>query len=68
MYIPAYEAAVAILGKRDVLVEGFAKMGALQTRGHVRAQGSHYVCRLYAPWAAGEIAGWVDDALTNTGG
>lgn len=63
LYIPAYEAAVAVLGKRDVLVVGDAKMGALETRGHMRAQGSHYLCRLYAPWAAREIAGWVEDAL-----
>ncbi len=63
LYIPAYEAAVAVLGKRDVLVVGDAKMGALETRGHLRAQGSHYVCRLYAPWAAREIARWVEDAL-----
>lgn len=63
LYIPAYEAAVAALGSRDVLVVGDAKMAALQTRGHLTAHNSRYLCRLYAPWAAREITGWVEEAL-----
>ncbi len=63
LYIPAYEAAVAALGSRDVLVVGDAKMAALETRGHLTAQGSRYLCRLYAPWAAREIAAWVETTL-----
>jgi transposase len=63
LYIPAYEAAVDALGHRDVLVVGDAKMAALETRGHLTACGSRYLCRLFAPWAAREIAGWVEAAL-----
>lgn len=63
LYIPAYEAAVAALGSRDVLVVGDAKMAALQTRGHLTAHNSRYLCRLYAPWAAREITGWMEEAL-----
>src|SRR4051794_26712914 len=63
LYIPAYEAAVDALGHRDVLVVGDAKMAALETRGHMTACGSRYLCRLFAPWAAREIAGWVEAAL-----
>jgi transposase len=63
LYIPAYEAAVAAVGTRDVLVVGDCKMAALETRGHMAAHNSRYLCRLYAPWAAREIAGWVESAL-----
>jgi transposase len=63
LYIPAYEAAVDALGHRDVLVVGDAKMAALETRGHLTAYGSRYLCRLLAPWAAREIAAWVEEAL-----
>jgi Transposase DDE domain len=63
LYIPAYEAAVAALGTSDVLVVGDCKMAALETRGHMTAHNSRYLCRLYAPWAAREIAGWVESAL-----
>lgn len=63
LYIPAYEAAVDALGHRDVLVVGDAKMAALDTRGHITAYGSRYLCRLFAPWAAREIAGGVEAAL-----
>jgi transposase len=63
LYIPAYEAAVAAVGTRDVLVVGDCKMAALETRGHITAHNSRYLCRLYAPWAAREVAGWVEKAL-----
>ena len=63
LYVPAYEAAVGAVGTRDVLVVGDCKMAALETRGHMTAHNSRYLCRLYAPWAASEIAGWVESAL-----
>lgn len=64
LYIPAYEAAVGAVGRRDVLVVGDCKMAALETRGYMTAHKSRYLCRLYAPWAAREIAGWIENALT----
>lgn len=63
LYVPAYEAAVGAVGTRDVLVVGDCKMAALETRGHMTAHNSRYLCRLYAPWAAREIADWVESAL-----
>jgi len=63
LYIPAYDAAVATLGTRDVLVVGDSKMAARATRAHIAAKKSAYLCA-YRPagaTAADAIAGWVED-------
>jgi transposase len=63
LYTPAYEAAVASLGTRAVLVVGDSKMAALATRGHMVAGGSCYLCAYRPPSATAEIAAWVEQAL-----
>ena len=67
LYIPAYEAAVAALGTRAVLVVGDNKMGALSTRAHLSAQGSRYLCAYRPPAASKEIADWIEAALSREG-
>jgi transposase len=64
LYVPAYDAAVAVLGTSQVLVVGDSKMGALATRGHMVAGGSCYLCAYRPPSATDEIAGWMETALT----
>src|SRR5437867_2750667 len=64
LYIPAYQAAVATLGTRAVLVVGDSKMAARATRGQIVAGGSCYLSAYRPPAATAEIAGWIDTALT----
>ena len=63
LYTPAYEAAVAALGTRALLVVGDSKMAALATRGHLVAGGSCYLCAYRPPSATADIAAWVEQAL-----
>jgi len=63
LYVPGYEAAVATVGTRAILVVGDSKMGALATRGHLAAHQSGYLCAYRPPNGARELAGWVDQAL-----
>lgn len=66
LYVPAYDAAVAVVGTTAVLVVGDSKMGALPTRGHMVAQGSGYLSAYRPMHATTEIAGWVTDALAQS--
>ena len=63
LYVPAYDSAIQTLGRDAVLVVGDSKMAALGTRGHIIAQGSHYLSAYRPPGATNEIAGWVENAL-----
>jgi len=63
LYIPAYAAAVTVLGTSGVLVVGDSKMAALGIRSHIVAGGSCYLCVYRPPSATDEIAGWIDAAL-----
>ena len=63
LYVPAYEAAVAALGTRAVLVVGDSKMGDLPSRGHFVAGGSRYLTSYCPMHATAEIASWIEDAL-----
>ena len=64
LYVPAYTAAVKVLGTAAVLVVGDSKMGALATRGQIVAGGSCYLCAYRPPSATDEIADWIEQALT----
>ena len=63
LYVPAYQAAVQALGTSAVLVVGDSKMGALDTRGHLVAGGSGYLCAYRPPSATAELATWREQAL-----
>jgi transposase len=65
LYVPAYDATVAVLGTTDVLVVGDSKMSDLPTRGHIVVGGSRYLGAYRPIHATAEIAGWVDAALAN---
>jgi transposase len=49
LYVPAYETAVSVLGRRDLLFVGDSKMPALRTRAHLADQQSAYLCSYRAP-------------------
>jgi len=66
LYVPAYDAALAALGTSNLLVVGDSKMGALTTRGHITACGSHYLCVYRPPYATTEIGEWVSEALAQS--
>jgi transposase len=63
LYAPTYDAAVAAVGTRAVLVVGDSKMAALATRAHIVAAGSCYLCAYRPPATSEEIAGWIETAL-----
>jgi transposase len=63
LYLPAYQAAVATIGSRALLVVGDSKMAALATRGPLVAYGSCYLCPYHLPSVGAEIAAWVEQAL-----
>lgn len=63
LYVPAYDAAVAALGTRELLFVGDSKMGDLSTRGHISASGSRYLCAYRPIHATSEIAAWIETAL-----
>ena len=63
LYLPAYQAAVATIGTRALLVVGDSKMAALTTRGPIVAGGSSYLCPYHLPSVGAEIATWVEQAL-----
>jgi transposase len=66
LYVPAYEAAVAVLGRRDLLFVGDSKMAALTTRAHLADQQSAYLCAYRAPHLAPqEQDAWIDAALSH---
>ena len=65
LYIPAYEAAVAALGRRDVLVVGDSKMGGRATRAHLAAHASTSLCAYRPAGATAEITAWIEDALAH---
>src|SRR5579863_544465 len=66
LYVPAYEAAVAVLGRRDLLFVGDSKMAALATRAHLADQQSAYLCAYRAPHLAPqEFRLWIEDALVH---
>jgi len=67
--IPAYDAAVATLGRADVLTVGDSKRGARATRAHSARTKGTYLCA-YRPGGAtatDEIAGWIEEALAHPG-
>jgi hypothetical protein len=61
LYVPCYEAAVEVLGTRDVLVVGDSKMSALTTRGHLALHHSAYLCAFHP--ADVQEAAWIESAL-----
>jgi transposase len=63
LYLPAYQAAVATIGTRAVLIVGDSKMATLATRGPIVAGGSSYLCPYHLPAVGAEIAAWVEQAL-----
>ena len=63
LYLPAYQAAVATIGTRAVLIVGDSKMATLATRGPIVAGGSSYLCPYHLPSVGAEIASWVEQAL-----
>ncbi len=63
LYLPAYQAAVATIGTRAVLVVGDSKMATLATRGPIVGGGSSYLCPYHLPSVGAEIASWVEQAL-----
>jgi transposase len=63
LYLPAYEAAVASIGTRAVLVVGDSKMATLATRGPIVGGGSRYLCPYHLPAVGAKIAAWVEQAL-----
>src|SRR5436190_1318972 len=66
LYVPAYEAAVCVLGRRDLLFVGDSKMAALATRAHLADKQSAYLCSYRAPHLAPQdLARWVEEALTH---
>ena len=65
LYIPAYDSAIEALGTSAVLVVGDSKMAALGTRGHIVAQGSHYLSAYRPPHATAQISRWIENALEN---
>jgi transposase len=66
LYVPAYEAAVAVLGRRDLLFVGDSKMAALATRAHLADQKSAYLCAYRAPHlSAAEFSLWIEEALSH---
>ena len=66
LYVPAYEAAVAVLGRRDLLFVGDSKMAALGTRAHLAEQQSAYLCAYRAPHLqAEELNAWIEKALAH---
>lgn len=64
LYLPAYGAAMRALGKPDVLVIGDRKLSTLPVRGHIAAQGGYYLCAHNPTSDPGQLAAWVDLALT----
>ncbi len=66
LYVPAYEAATKVLGKRNLLYVGDGKMGALGTRGHLASHGSSYLCAFRAPCLQErDLSQWLDEALAH---
>ncbi len=66
LYVPAYEAAVSVLGRRDLLFVGDSKMAALRTRAHLADQHSAYLCSYRAPHLQpAELNPWLEEALAH---
>jgi transposase len=64
LYVPAYEAAVSVLGRRDLLFVGDSKMAALGTRAHLADAQSAYLCSYRAPHLQSvELDRWIEEAL-----
>jgi transposase len=65
LYIPIYDQTVQTLGRRDVLVVGDSKMAALDTRGHIVAGGSAYLCAYRPLGQSTDLPNWIEDALAH---
>jgi transposase len=66
LYVPAYEAAVSVLGRRDLLFVGDSKMAALGTRAHLADQKSAYLCSYRAPHLQSEqLQAWIEEAVSD---
>lgn len=64
--MPAYEAAVSVLGRRDLLFVGDSKMAALGTRAHLADQHSAYLCAYRAPHLNPQEGDkWIEEALSH---
>ena len=66
LYVPAYEAAVSVLGRRDLLFVGDSKMAALCTRAHLSDQQSTYLCSCRGTHLReAELHRWIEEALAH---
>lgn len=66
LYVPAYEAAVSVLGHRDLLFVGDSKMAALATRAHLADKQSAYLCSYRAPHLQSEqLQAWIEAAVSD---
>jgi transposase len=65
LYVPSYDQTVQLLGRSDVLVVGDSKMAALDTRGHIVAGGSRYLCAYRPVGKSTALSEWVDEALAH---
>ena len=63
LYVPSYDKTVSLLGRSDVLVVGDSKMAALETRGHIVAGGSRYLCAYRPVGRNSALADWVAAAF-----
>lgn len=63
LYIPAYDAMMGSLSRRDVLVVGDSKMAGLATGAHIVANGSCYLSAYNPSRKQAEVQQWVEQAL-----
>ena len=65
LYIPSYDQTVRLLGRSDVLVVGDSKMAALETRRHIVAGGSRYLCAYRPVGKSTALREWVAEAFAH---
>lgn len=65
LYVPSYDQTVRLLGRSDVLVVGDSKMAALETRSHIVAGGSRYLCAYRPLGKSTALADWVSEAYAH---
>ncbi|HEY6411202.1 MAG TPA: DUF4277 domain-containing protein, partial [Ktedonobacteraceae bacterium] len=65
LYVPSYDQTVRLLGRSDVLVVGDSKMAALETRGHIVAGGSRYLCAYRPVGHSTALREWVGEAFAH---
>jgi transposase len=63
LYVPSYDKTIRLLGRSDVLVVGDSKMAAVDTRGHIVAGGSRYLCAYRPVGRNTALADWVKAAF-----